>query len=144
MKDLFDLLNKNIDYYIDSATLLKVVYNKTIKKNLKNLNICIEDNEEFNFLSLRNELNELGYHIENLEGGYEILDKKDKIVVKILVVVDAGKSRKYKHNSIRELFPNHYHFTTDLYNLKYYKYENMLLKGPKNPYPYIQRAYLKN
>ena len=37
--------------------------------------------------------------------------------------------------------PNYYHTANDLFPLKKYKFNDFYLKGPKNPIPYLDRAY---
>lgn len=46
-----------------------------------------------------------------------------------------------KSDSLRECYPNAKHKYDDLFPLKDYKYSNLKLKGPNNPFPYLDTSY---
>jgi len=150
----------DLEYWIDSATLMMGVYG--VYSERKSYNICILDYDEYDFLDMRYSLSEFGFDIMSYEGGYKIVEKMnyrpvtehDTITNKIygdnndnatcLNIIVTTKSENniiYKNPALQKKWHKNFHDESNLFPLKIYKIKENYLKGPKNPMPYINRVF---
>ena len=156
LKIFHELCEKhNITYWVDSGTLLGCVreQGQIPWDNDADVGMLPEDYEKF--LDIKNELeNEPYNYIVNIhsDGMAKILTYnnclknilKEELYLPCLDVVVYQKVAKLiviKNKDLRQSYPKSYHHFADLFPLTYMKYSNITLKGPNNPYPYLEGCY---
>jgi phosphorylcholine metabolism protein LicD len=157
LKNFSELCEKNnINYWVDGGTLLGCVreQGQILHDNDADVGMLPEDYDKF--IKLTTHLEETyKYTINNHADGFlKILSynvclknvTKDEIIVPCLDIFVYEKFRNMiviKNRDIRHSFPKAWHFEKDLFPLCNMKYSDIELKGPNNPYPYLDRYYGK-
>ena len=54
---------------------------------------------------------------------------------------DKNPKYHFSNKYARNLWPKYYHMANDLFPLRKYRFNDMILPGPKNPIPYLDRSY---
>ena len=128
-----------------------------------------DGNAEKKLLSLTITLRNMGYGLSKFWGGYRIyylngdeisyedknwkwmnsdIEKLDQLsvphkypFVDVFFMEKDGDLYSFSCKNVRNVWPNYYHFDSDIHPLKEYKFHTFSLVGPKNPEPYLSRAY---
>jgi hypothetical protein len=151
-KDIDDLFSLcKIQYWVDSGTLLGAVRHNGLIPWDDDLDLCMLQDQEQKFLSLIYFLNKLGYHVVGMPYGYKIypidgdplknrpwkypscdiflvLQKNDKFYYKMHW--NQEKTTGVVYMNSEEIFP-----------LRTYVFGPLVVSGPNNPYPYLNRTY---
>jgi lipopolysaccharide cholinephosphotransferase len=168
LKDLHGLFTTfDIMYWMDGGTLLGAVRHQDVIPWDDDADLCIDNNDKSKFLKLEPYLNEMGYGLAPFWGGYRVfplngidikyynanwkwnnnLSITEKDINYLYPFVDIFFCNKinniyhYTNDKVRKNYPNYYHTVDNLLPLKEYKFNDFVLMGPKNPIPYLDKAF---
>jgi phosphorylcholine metabolism protein LicD len=156
--NVIKILDKyNIKYWIDGGTLLGCVRDKSQIPYDNDTDLGVMKKDFDKIYKIENEFTSLGY-LFKVENKLFIKIISNKIGIKyehiektIVPCVDIVMHEIVKENGIskvlisdinfRKLYPNSFHYLSHLLPLKRYFYSDIVVMGPKNPYPYLNRQY---
>lgn len=143
----------NIPYWIDSGTLLGSVRHRGLIPWDDDLDLCIFEENEQNFIEQFPLLRQIGYEIVGMPFGYKIY-ATDGIPVgdypwthpgcDIFIMATDGIKAFYKHRGFgreRALKKNLEIDLEDILPLRTYTFGLLNVMGPRNPMPYLYNWY---
>jgi phosphorylcholine metabolism protein LicD len=144
----FDKITKdlNISYCIESGTLLGSIRHSDMIPWDDDIDIQLSTEDMRMLLDNVDYINKLGFklEIERGEGLYKfkkMTSSKNDPFVDIFEVEKQGDKIVYKGEWCKKLWPNYWFKVNEKYPLKPYKFGNLIVLGPNNPYPYLERSY---
>lgn len=151
MKDAHEILTYNdVPYFVHAGTLLGAVRHTGLIPWDDDLDIVILKSDESAFLQLTPLFKKYGYEIVSCQFGYKIFLKNGTPTVWnfkfpwIDVMIFDKVGNAYKYDPARNP-PEGWRWINfkidDLFPLKDYKFGSFYVKGPKNPFPYLDRVY---
>ena len=153
MKDVHELLVlKNIQYWAIAGTLLGAVRHKGIIPWDDDLDICIDKQQNNDFVSLKPIFEQLGYYVKSWTDriGHRIFlkDKNNTILqyphMDIVVYERENNTIYYRWKKTKLFFKKEVIDIADLFPIKDYPFGTFLIKGPNNPFKYLASCYGDN
>ncbi|WP_316354947.1 LicD family protein [Candidatus Trichorickettsia mobilis] len=142
MKDTHEILVKhNINYWIDSGTLLGAVRHHGLIHYDDDLDICIMHEDELRLQDILHEFADIGYKV-NHHFIYHIMPKDTEYpILDIFICRRIDDKITYAHIAARHKFPNYFFYEEELFPLKMYDFGQIKVTGPNNPLPLLDRYY---
>jgi len=166
MKLFHDTCSKyNVTYWIDGGTLLGAVRHNGIIPWDDDIDVCIFKDDVPKLKLIKKELNLLNYDIVPFWGGFKMFPINGKNInvhnknwswktleikedynykypfLDIFIANLKNEAVHFDNGNVRKTWPQYYHKKRDLVPFKFYRFGNMLLYGPNDPIPYLNRAY---
>jgi lipopolysaccharide cholinephosphotransferase len=149
--DVHDFFNTyNIPYFIDCGTLLGAVRHGGLIPWDDDLDLCIFEKDEQNFLKLFPILQNFGYSIIGMPFGYKIYPDDGEVVnghpwkhpgCDIFIMTTDDKKVFYKYRSSEQPKYNTTVDLSDIFPLRNYDFGPLQVKGPKEPMPILNNWY---
>ena len=141
-------LREEIKYSISFGTLLGAVRHRGFIDHDDDADVIVFKDDEERLLDIFE--NEPLLSIAKFHSGYKIFFK-DKLpinnkyswgspYVDIWIVDWSRNNHTYIYSNAKG-FKNAIHYRNDLYPTRLYKFENIRLFGPRNPYPFLDKKY---
>jgi len=155
LKDLHEIFAQyGINYWIDSGTLLGAVRHGGLIPWDDDLDICILEEQEQEFLKLIPVFNHYGYGVIGMVPGYKIYPLDGKIVEErpwtspgcdIFIVQKGTDVFNYLHVWGKERREGPVYLPINaVFPLRTYFFGTIIVWGPNNPYPYLNAWYGKD
>ncbi len=158
LKDTHELFSAfNIDYFIESGTLLGAVRHKGIIPWDIDIDICVPETQKDLVYSLKAHFEKLGYSLYKEEVNfYTIKPNESKYnrnyghapILDILFTTKRGNKLIYAdvkaQNEFKRAGETWYITEDELYPLKNYTFGALEVKGPNNPYLFLAEFYGKD
>lgn len=145
MKDVHELFEQaGIIYWIECGTLLGAVRHQGIIPWDNDLDIEIDISQEANFLQLRDSLKKLGYSVLDMPYGYVVFSHYAGLDILITEEIDGRimLQRPEVKNWWGRRGIHQIHFLVEeVHPRKLYKFGEMKVYGPNNPYPFLFANY---
>lgn len=147
MKDVHELFEEaHIPYWIDSGTLLGAVRHEGLIPWDDDLDLCIDRHDERKLLALKPRLKELDLSLVPKTFGWGI--KAKGCCCDIFLVKQRNGRYIYADKGTQTYFAKRdggpvYYTHDELFPLKHYRFGNLSVWGPHDPYPYLN-TYYKN
>lgn len=151
--DIHVLLKKyNVPYWLDGGTMLGAIRHKGIIPWDDDVDIQIDHNDEKIITSEEfiKDLDIKGYKIVKMWFGHKIFPKNGEKIknydwlypgLDIFVMAAKNDIYTYKYPKAQENFSKCILKLKDVYPLKLYKFGELNVYGPNNPYPYLDSCY---
>ncbi len=154
LKKLFSAFNKvvkryDVTYCLDSGTLLGAVRHGNIIPWDDDIDVQMYKDDIKVLLKNRKEIRDMGYHIGFRDKIYrfERMRKDRKYgsdgYIDIFEVRERNGRVEYTEARNRERWPKYWYRKSEREPLILYRFGRIKVMGPKNPYPYLKRAYGK-
>jgi len=152
LKDVHEIFTfYKIEYWIDGGTLLGAVRNCGLIPWDDDLDLCIFEEQEQQFLALIPLLNSLGYEVIGMQFGYKIYARDGQVIPKrpftypncdIAIMTRLKDDVFYKMHWPLERTHGPVSLKVDeLYPLRHYLFGPLRVIGPNNPYNYLTKWY---
>ncbi len=151
-KDVNDLFSVcHIHYWVDSGTLLGAVRHNGLIPWDDDLDLCMLQDQEQKFLDLIYILQKFGYRVVGMPYGYKIYPIDGEPMANrpwkhpscdIFIVLQKNDKFYYKmHWNQEKTAGIVYMKAEELFPLRSYVFGPLVVSGPNNPYPYLDRWY---
>jgi len=135
------LKRENIKYIISCGTLLGAVREGEIIDWDDDIDLVIFEDED-KLEKLKEPLKKLGYEMEKKDGIWRFDQYPDLYpYVDIFVGTVIDGKLVYKDEKQRNFYKHEYYYLDEIFPLKKYRLGPLILDGPRDPYPYLSRAY---
>ena len=146
MKDVHEVFEaNNLEYWLEGGTLLGAVRHGGIIPWDNDLDVCIDYKDEGRFLALLPIFYDLGFTKRDHHWGYKLVTPTGA-ALDVFLAINIDNKIMYWSERIREFYGTRdngplYITPEELFPLKDYQFGQLLVKGPNNPYQYLNSGY---